>query len=131
MNTAKQVQDCVHSTIKSAVNPGPELLKMAMSVAVNMIVCCFVAQALFDLQLSSIKHYTIGSFVPDVKVHFIVHRYAQLTASLLSLNAAYQVHPAPLLQPMALALQHTHPGCNLAFTMLVQLPVRTRLGHAK
>jgi len=48
-------------------------------------------QALFDLQLSSIKHYNIGTFTPDVKVHHIVHRYAQLTASLLSLNADYQV----------------------------------------
>ena len=50
-----------------------------------------VLQALFDLQLSSIKHYNIGTFSPDVKVHYIVHRYAQLTASLLCLNADYQV----------------------------------------
>ena len=48
-------------------------------------------QALFDLQLGSIKHYNIGTFSPDVKVHHIVHRYAQLTASLLCLNADYQV----------------------------------------
>ncbi|DBA84296.1 TPA: hypothetical protein ACH3X2_006350 [Trebouxia sp. C0005] len=47
-------------------------------------------KALFDLQLGSIKHYNIGTFTPDVKVHHIVHRYAQLTASLLSLNADYQ-----------------------------------------
>ena len=50
-----------------------------------------VLQALFDLQLSSIKHYNIGTFTPDVKVHHIVLRYAQLTASLLCLNADYQV----------------------------------------
>lgn len=56
-----------------------------------------MVQALFDLQLSSIKHYNIATFVPDVKVHYIVHRYAQLTSSLLSLNADYQVHTAPLL----------------------------------
>ena len=57
-------------------------------------VSCHVLQALFDLQLSSIKHYNIGTFSPDVKVHYIVHRYAQLTASLLALNADYQVCPA-------------------------------------
>ena len=50
-----------------------------------------VLQALFDMQLSSIKHYNIGTFTPDVKVHHIVLRYAQLTASLLCLNADYQV----------------------------------------
>lgn len=48
-------------------------------------------QALFDMQLGSIKHYSIATFSPDVKVHFIVYRYAQLTASLLLLNADYQV----------------------------------------
>lgn len=46
------------------------------------------------MQLGSIKHYVIGTFSPDVKVHFIVYRYAQLTASLLLLNADYQVPPA-------------------------------------
>ena len=51
---------------------------------------CYV-QALFDLQLSSIKHYSISTFTPDVKVHYIVHRYSQLTASMLCLNADYQV----------------------------------------
>jgi len=61
-----------------------------------------VLQALFDLQLGSIKHYNIGTFTPDVKVHYIVHRYAQLTASLLCLNADYQVsakHSAELSMP--------------------------------
>ena len=57
---------------------------------------CWRVQALFDLQLSSIKHYSIATFTPDVKVHYIVLRYAQLTASLLCLNADYQVYYAAM-----------------------------------
>ena len=64
---------------------------------------CLVVQALFDLQLSSIKHYNIASFVPDVKVHYIVHRYGQLTASLLSLNADYQVLSPSLRKPCSIS----------------------------
>ena len=62
-------------------------------------------QALFDLQLSSIKHYNISTFTPDVKVHHIVHRYAQLTASLLCLSADYQV---PFLTPSCCAYSAGH-----------------------
>ncbi|KAK9819744.1 hypothetical protein WJX72_001832 [[Myrmecia] bisecta] len=47
-------------------------------------------KSLFDLQLASIKNYNPGSFSEDVKLHFITQRYAQLTASLLQLNADYQ-----------------------------------------
>ena len=48
-------------------------------------------QALFDIQLASIKHYSVASFSEDTKMHFITYRYAQLTASLLQLNTDYQV----------------------------------------
>ncbi len=48
-------------------------------------------QALFDIQLASIKHYSVASFSEDSKMHFITYRYAQLTASLLQLNTDYQV----------------------------------------
>ena len=48
-------------------------------------------QALFDVQLASIKHYSVASFSEDSKLHFITYRYAQLTASLLQLNTDYQV----------------------------------------
>ena len=66
-----------------------KMVSFAFFVVLLSACCCL--QALFDMQLSSIKHYSIGSFTPDVKVHFIVYRYAQLTASLLLLNADYQV----------------------------------------
>lgn len=62
-------------------------------------------QALFDMQLGSIKHYSIATFTPEVKVHFIVYRYAQLTASLLLLNADYQVTRPVLLQKCALFIR--------------------------
>ncbi len=83
--------------------PADIIMEVSSSGCIFDTKCCFSAfrgspaspllllQALFDLQLSSIKHYNIGTFTPDVKVHHIVHRYAQLTASLLSLNADYQV----------------------------------------
>ena len=75
-------------------------------------------QALFDLQLSSIKHYAIASFVPDVKVHYIVQRYAQLTASLLSLNADYQVYPTSFSSRAAyngLTVVSAHHDCRVLY----------------
>lgn len=88
--------------------------------------CCLVLQALFDLQLSSIKHYNIATFVPDVKVHYIVHRYAQLTSSLLSLNADYQVHTASLLEPCH-SMPRTHYALERLCAVLIVTSVLMRM----
>ena len=52
---------------------------------------CGCAQAMLDVQLASMKGYNPASFGADPSLHFITQRYAQLTTSLLSLNADYQV----------------------------------------
>lgn len=84
-------------------------------------------QALFDLQLSSVKHYNIGTFTPDVKVHHIVLRYAQLTASLLCLNADYQVcfqQPAvftALTCSASVCLAPALPGPSPSWTVITSL----------
>lgn len=50
-------------------------------------------QAMLDMQLASMKAYNPTNFGADPSLHFITQRYAQLTTSLLSLNADYQVLP--------------------------------------
>lgn len=45
------------------------------------------------MQLQSIKGYNAASWGPDITVHIITQRYAELTTSLLLLNADYQACP--------------------------------------
>lgn len=62
-----------------------------MLTGAEMNLNCVWMQLLFELQLRSIAHYNIATFSEDTKVHFITQRYAQLTTSLLLLNADYNV----------------------------------------
>lgn len=49
-------------------------------------------QVVFDLHLGSIKSFNIATtFTQEFKVHYLTQRYAQLTSSLLLLNADYSV----------------------------------------
>jgi hypothetical protein len=48
-------------------------------------------QSLFDVQLTSLKAFTATAPSSKLDVHPVTARYAQLTASLLLLNADYQV----------------------------------------
>ena len=50
-------------------------------------------QAMLDVQLQSIKGYNAANWGPDIAVHMVTQRYAQLTTSLLLLNADYQARP--------------------------------------
>ncbi|KAK9822680.1 hypothetical protein WJX81_008329 [Elliptochloris bilobata] len=47
-------------------------------------------KGMLDAQLQSMKGYNAASWGPDIAVHIITQRYAQLTTSLLLLNADYQ-----------------------------------------
>ena len=51
---------------------------------------CFL-QLVFDMQLLSIKNFPAAAPSTKLDVHPVTARYAQLTASLLLLNADYQV----------------------------------------
>ena len=51
-------------------------------------------QAMLDVQLQSIKGYSAASWGPDIAAHVVTQRYAQLTSSLLLLNADYQARPS-------------------------------------
>ena len=91
-------------------------------------------QAMFDMQLSSIKAYSPGgAFAEDTRPHFITQRYAQLTASLLLLNADYQVRPAPTSAPRiaqsCLKGWSVFPACSW-LPQLMPLPLLTRVFHA-
>ena len=55
------------------------------------------SQALLDTQLASVKEYNTASFTLATDVHPITMRYAELTTSLLLLNADYQACTCPLL----------------------------------
>jgi hypothetical protein len=48
-------------------------------------------QSLFDVQLTSLKSFPAAAPSAKLDVHPVTARYAQLTASLLLLNADYQV----------------------------------------
>ena len=49
---------------------------------------------MLDVQLQSIKGYNAANWGPDIAAHVVTQRYAQLTTSLLLLNADYQARPA-------------------------------------
>ncbi len=55
------------------------------------MLCAVGPQLVFDNQLSSIKNFPATAPSAKLDVHPITARYAQLTASLLLLNADYQV----------------------------------------
>lgn len=51
-------------------------------------------QAMLDVQLQSIKGYNAANWGPEIAAHVVTQRYAQLTTSLLLLNADYQARPS-------------------------------------
>ena len=52
------------------------------------------AQVVFDMHLASVTGHVVPAAVPaKLEVHPVTQRYAHLTASLLLLNADYQVSP--------------------------------------
>ncbi len=67
-------------------------------------------QVVFDMQLGSVTGYVVPAAAPArLEVHPVTQRYAQLTASLLLLNADYQVGAEPC--PAASAPWHL-PRCQ-------------------
>ena len=67
-------------------------------------------QAMLDMQLHSIKSYSAASWGPDIAVHVITQRYAQLTTSLLLLNADYQARAVMCIW-RSITLPFINPGC--------------------
>ncbi len=77
---------------------------------------------MLDLQLQSIKGFNAANWSSDAAVHFITQRYAQLTTSLLLLNADYQARPArraPRDPEAAVPFQKTAP-CTPSPARLVE-----------